>query len=75
MTKKIDVFKERTDKLEQALAHEGPIVRKARGKHFRDVGRAGDGGAPRGTGDELEGLEIPHESWPLAAYREMLFIK
>jgi glutamine synthetase type III len=30
--------------------------------------------ALRETGDALEGL-IPHEGWPLATYREMLFIK
>ena len=30
--------------------------------------------ALRETGDELE-LIIPHDTWPLATYREMLFIK
>ena len=30
--------------------------------------------ALRETGDELE-LIMPHELWPLATYREMLFIK
>jgi len=30
--------------------------------------------ALRETGDELETI-IPHEVWPLATYREMLFIK
>jgi glutamine synthetase type III len=30
--------------------------------------------ALRETGDQLE-LMVPHESWPLATYREMLFIK
>jgi glutamine synthetase type III len=28
----------------------------------------------RETGDKLE-VMVPHESWPLATYREMLFIK
>ena len=28
----------------------------------------------RTTADELETI-IPHETWPLATYREMLFIK
>jgi glutamine synthetase len=72
LTKKIDVFKERTDKLEKALAHEGPSSEK-HAKHFRDVVVPAMA-ALRETGDELE-LEIPHESWPLATYREMLFIK
>ena len=30
--------------------------------------------ALREAGDELE-LMMPHELWPLATYREMLFIK
>jgi glutamine synthetase len=72
LTKKIDLFKERTDKLEKALAHEGPSSEK-HAKHFRDVVVPAMA-ALRETGDELE-LEIPHESWPLATYREMLFIK
>src|SRR3954467_15001838 len=72
LTKKIDLFKERTDKLENALAHEGASSEKT-AKHFRDVVVPAMA-ALRETGDELE-LEIPHESWPLATYREMLFIK
>jgi glutamine synthetase len=72
LTKKIDVFKDRTVKLEKALAHEGGSSEK-HAKHFRDVVVPAMA-ALRETGDELE-LEIPHESWPLATYREMLFIK
>jgi glutamine synthetase len=72
LTKKVDVFKERTDKLEKALAHEGASSEK-HAKHFRDVVVPAMA-ALRETGDELE-LELPHESWPLATYREMLFIK
>jgi glutamine synthetase len=72
LTKKVDLFKERTNKLEKALAHEGPSSEK-HAKHFRDVVVPAMA-ALRETGDELE-LEIPHESWPLATYREMLFIK
>jgi glutamine synthetase len=30
--------------------------------------------ALRDAGDQLE-LMVPHEAWPLATYREMLFIK
>jgi len=72
MTKRVDLFKDRTDRLEKALAHEGPSSEK-HAKHFRDVVVPAMA-ALRETGDELE-LEIPHESWPLATYREMLFIK
>ena len=72
LTKKIDLFKARTDKLEKALAHEGASSEK-HAKHFRDVVVPAMA-ALRETGDELE-LELPHESWPLATYREMLFIK
>jgi glutamine synthetase len=72
LTKKVDVFKDRTDKLEKALAHEGASSEK-HAKHFRDVVVPAMA-ALRETGDELE-LELPHESWPLATYREMLFIK
>ncbi len=42
-------------------------------KHFRDVVVPAMA-ALRETGDQLE-LMVPHESWPLATYREMLFIK
>ena len=42
-------------------------------KHFRDV--VIPAMTPlRETGDEIE-VVIPHELWPLATYREMLFIK
>ena len=42
-------------------------------KHFRDS-VIPSMATLRETGDELEGI-IPHELWPLATYREMLFIK
>ena len=42
-------------------------------KHFRDVVVPAMS-ALRETGDQLE-VVIPHETWPLATYREMLFIK
>jgi glutamine synthetase len=72
LTKCVDVFKQRTDKLAKALEHEGPSAEK-HAKHFRDVV------VPamvtlREAGDQLE-LMVPHETWPLATYREMLFIK
>src|SRR4051812_25709157 len=72
LTKKVDVFKERAYKLEKALEHESASTEK-HAKHFRDVVVPAMA-ALRETGDELE-LEIPHEMWPLATYREMLFIK
>jgi glutamine synthetase len=73
LTKLTDEFKRRTDLLQAALAHEGPGAPEAHAKHFRDdVVPAMV--AVRETGDALETI-IPHEVWPLATYREMLFIK
>ena len=69
----IDGFKRRTDKLEHALGHEGNGSAEKHAKHFRDVVIPAMS-ALREAGDELE-LDIPHETWPLATYREMLFIK
>ena len=72
ITKLTDEFKRRTDKLQTALEHEGPSTEK-HAKHFRDaVIPAME--ALRETSDALECL-IPHEIWPLATYREMLFVK
>jgi glutamine synthetase len=68
-----DEFKRRTDKLARALAHEGKGVIETHARHFRDVVLPAMS-ALRETGDALE-LVIPHELWPLATYREMLFIK
>ncbi|MBZ5555714.1 MAG: glutamine synthetase III [Acidobacteriia bacterium] len=72
LTKLTDEFKRRTDKLRHALEHEGASSEK-HAKHFRDVVVPAMA-ALRDTGDDLE-LMIPHESWPLPTYREMLFIK
>jgi glutamine synthetase len=72
LTKLVDNFKAQTDKLEKALAHEGGSADK-HAKHFRDV-VIPNMTALRSLGDELEVI-MPHESWPLATYREMLFIK
>jgi glutamine synthetase len=63
---------ERTNKLEKALDHESGSAEK-HAKHFRDVVVPAMA-ALRETGDALE-VVIPHEIWPLATYREMLFIK
>jgi len=72
-TKLTDALKQRTDKLAHALDHEGNGNAVKHAKHFRDVVIPAMA-ALRETGDELE-LMIPHETWPLATYREMLFIK
>jgi glutamine synthetase len=67
-----DELKRRTDKLQKALDHEGgDAVKHAR--HFRDAVIPAMN-AVRETSDELEAI-TPHETWPLATYREMLFIK
>jgi glutamine synthetase len=73
LTAMTDDFKRRTDKLQRELEHEsnGDAVKHA--KHFRDKVIPAMS-ALREAGDELE-LQIPHELWPLATYREMLFIK
>jgi glutamine synthetase len=73
LTKKTDDFKRRADKLGHALGHEGDGSAEKHAKHFRDVVIPAMT-ALREAGDELE-LAIPHETWPLATYREMLFIK
>jgi glutamine synthetase len=73
VTKLTDEFKRRTDKLERALDHEGNGSSEKHAKHFRDAVIPAMT-ALRETGDELE-LLTPHELWPLATYREMLFIK
>ncbi|HUR36161.1 MAG TPA: glutamine synthetase III [Vicinamibacterales bacterium] len=72
MVKLTDEFKRRTDKLEAALAHGGGAAEK-HARHFRDAVIPAMV-ALRETSDALEAT-IPHEVWPLATYREMLFIK
>ena len=72
LTKLVDKFKQASDKLEKELAHEGAGSEK-HAKHFRDKVVPAMA-ALREFGDELENI-MPHETWPLATYREMLFIK
>jgi glutamine synthetase len=72
LTKLTDEFKRRTDKLAKALDHNGGSAEQ-HAKHFRDVVVTGMESL-REAGDALEVI-IPHETWPLATYREMLFIK
>jgi glutamine synthetase len=73
LTKLIDEVKRRSDKLEHALAHEGNGSAEKHAKYFRDTVRPAMESL-REAGDSLE-LMMPHEQWPLATYREMLFIK
>ena len=72
-TKLTDALKQRTDKLAHALDHEGDGDTVEHARHFRDVVIPAMA-ALREAGDELE-IVMPHELWPLATYREMLFIK
>jgi glutamine synthetase len=73
LTKLTDDFKRRADKLQRALDHESDGSAEKHAKHFRDVVIPAMVSL-REAGDELE-LMTPHETWPLATYREMLFIK
>jgi glutamine synthetase len=73
LAKLTDEFKRRTDKLQKALEHEGDGDAGKHARHYRDVVIPAMT-TLREAGDELE-LVIPHELWPLATYREMLFIK
>jgi len=72
LTKLVDRFKAQSDKVEKSLEHESSSGDK-HAKHFRDTVIPGMT-ALRELGDELECI-MPHELWPLATYREMLFIK
>ena len=71
-TKLTDNLRKRTDKLAHALDHSGGAPVK-HAKHFRDAVIPAMA-AVRETADALESV-IPHGQWPLATYREMLFIK
>jgi glutamine synthetase len=73
MVKLTDEFKKRTDKLQAALAHESNGSAEKHAKYYRDAVIPAMV-ALRETSDALEST-IPHELWPLATYREMLFIK
>jgi glutamine synthetase len=72
VVKLIDAFKAQTDKLDAAASHGGVSAEK-HAKFMRDTV------VPamvrlRDLGDQLE-LIMPHETWPLPTYREMLFVK
>ena len=72
LTKLVDKFKQSADKLEKELAHEGGSSEK-HAMHFRDK-VVPNMAALRELGDEIENI-MPQATWPLATYREMLFIK
>ena len=72
ITKLTDEFKRRpTSYRRRSITTGGDAVKHA--KHFRDAVVPAMA-ALRETGDSLEGL-VPHGTWPLPTYREMLFIK
>jgi glutamine synthetase len=73
LTKSTDELKKRADKLERVLARESNGSSGTHAKHVRDVVVPAMASL-REAGDELE-LVMPHDLWPLATYREMLFIK
>ncbi len=73
VTRLVDELGRRTDKLQSALDHDDNGSAEQHARHFRDVVIPAMG-ALREAGDRLE-VVMPHETWPLATYREMLFIK
>jgi glutamine synthetase len=68
-----DDLKRQSDKLQKALGHESDGAADKHAKHFRDTVIPAMS-ALRTTADELESI-VPHQLWPLATYREMLFMK
>jgi glutamine synthetase len=72
MTRLTDKLKGNADKLEKALGHVGGSAEK-HARHYRDAVIPAMN-AVRDAADELECI-VPHGQWPLATYREMLFIK
>jgi glutamine synthetase len=72
VTRLVDEFRIRTDKLKIAADHQDADAGK-HAKHMRDAVVPAMNNL-REVGDQLE-LVMPHEMWPLPTYREMLFIK
>jgi glutamine synthetase len=68
----VDELRVRADKLAKALDHSAGSAEK-HAKFVRDTVVPAMT-ALRETGDQIE-LLMPHETWPLPTYREMLFIK
>jgi glutamine synthetase len=73
LVKLTDDFKQKTDKLQELLGHDGDGSVEKHAKFFRDKVVPAMV-ALRETGDALETI-VPHEVWPLPTYREMLFIR
>jgi glutamine synthetase len=73
VTKLTDDFKRLTDKLAKTLEHEGNGDAAKHARYFRDQ-VIPQMAALRDVADKLES-GVPHELWPIATYREMLFIK
>jgi glutamine synthetase len=73
LTGLVDQLKQRSDRLAKLLDRDDNGSSEKHAKHFRDVVIPAMA-ALRETGDAIE-LVMPHETWPLATYREMLFIK
>jgi len=68
----VDELRVRTDKLAKALGHHASSTEKHAAFMRDTVVPAME--SLREAGDQLEVL-MPHETWPLPTYREMLFIK
>ena len=73
IVKLTDEFKQKADKLQELLEHEGGGGADKHAKFFRDKVVPAMVSL-RETGDSLESI-VPHDTWPLPTYREMLFIK
>jgi glutamine synthetase len=69
----VDEFRQLTDKLTKALEHSASDGAEKHAKFMRDsvVPAMAE---LREVGDQIE-LLMPHSSWPLPTYREMLFVK
>ena len=72
-SKLVDTFKQRTEVLVNALAHEGNGDTHKHARYMRDK-IVPAMVALRDAGDAIEFL-VPSNDWPLPTYREMLFIK
>ena len=73
LTRLVDTFKQRTEALIVALAHEGNGDSHRHAKYMRDKIVPAMAGL-REIGDAIESL-VPSNDWPLPTYREMLFLK
>jgi len=72
LVKLVDAFRAQTGRLEGVVDHSSPNAEK-HAKYMRDSVVPAMAKL-RDLGDQLE-LMIPHETWPLPTYREMLFVK